>query len=228
MKAMMIRKFTTFSTALLLLTGLSAAVHAGNLYRFTNDEGVQTLSRSLPPEAAQKGYDILDDKSMRLIEHVPPAPSAEEIAELEAKEAEDAERQRQADIAAKEAEKQREQQARYDRTLLITYSSEADLIKARDKDISYRQEQIGLLSVKLPQLRESLEKVQKDAADRELSGGQITTNMQKRLDAAHEEISVREQAIEMYQAEIKELRTKYEYDLNRFRTLKGHSASAKR
>lgn len=225
MKAMIIRKIPSFGTALLLLLSFTTTTQAGQLYRFSNEEGVQTLSRSLPPEAAQKGYDILDDKSMRLIERVPPALSAEEIAELEAKEAEDAERQRQADIAAKEAEKQREKQARYDRTLLITYSDEAELVKARDRDIGYRQEQIELLSAKLPQLHESLEKIQKDAAEHELSGGKITANMQKRLNAAQEEIAVREQAIKIYKAEIEELTAKYAYDLERLRVLQGNSAS---
>jgi chromosome segregation ATPase len=224
MKAMMIRKIPSFGTALLLLFAVTATAHAAQLYRFPNEEGVQTLSRSLPPEAAQKGYDILDDKTMRLIERVPPALSAEEIADLEAKEAEDAE-QRQADIAAKEAEKQREKAARYDRTLLITYTNEAELISARDKDIGYRKEQIELLSAKLPELRKSLENVQKDAAERELSGGKITANMQKRLNAAQEEIAVREQAIEIYRAEIKELNAKYDFDLQRFRILRGNSAS---
>jgi DNA repair exonuclease SbcCD ATPase subunit len=225
MKAMMIRKIPHFGTALLLFVGLSAVVNAGQLYRFTNEEGVPTLSRSLPPEVAQKGYDILDDKTMRLIEHVPPALTAEEIAELEAKEAENAERQRQADIAAKEAEKQYELQARHDRTLLITYSNEEELIAARDKDLNYRKEQIELLSAKLPQLRASLEKVQKEAAEHELSGGQMTANTKKRLTAAQQEIALREQAIAMYQAEIEELSARYAYDLERFRTLKARSAA---
>lgn len=222
----MIRKIPHFSTALLLFVGLSATVNAGQLYRFNNEEGVPTLSRSLPPEVAQKGYDILDDTTMRLIEHVPPALTPEELLKQEAKQAEDAERQRQADIAAREAEKQHEQQARHDRTLLITYSSEADLIAARDKDLSYRQEQIDLLSAKLPQLRASLEKVQKEAAEHELSGGQMTANTKKRLQAAQQEIALREQAIAMYQAEIVELRASYAQDLDRFKTLKARSAAA--
>lgn len=220
----MIRKIPSLGTALLLLFTFTTTIQAGQLYRFANEEGIQTLSRSLPPEAAQKGYDILDDKSMRLIERIPPALTAEEIAELEAKEAQDAERQRQADIAAKEAEKQRERQARYDHTLLVTYSDEAALLEARDRDIGYRKEQIELLSAKLPQLHKSLEAVQKDAAERELSGGKVTPNMQKRLNAAQEEIAVREQAIKIYQAEIEELSAKYDYDLERFKALQRNSA----
>lgn len=216
---MMIRKFLFRSTCCLSLLCLSLAAAAGNLYRFEDEDGIKTLSRSLPPSAAQRGYDILDDRTMRLIERVPPAPTEAEIAEMKAQRAEAEERQRQQAIADKEAAKQREKQARHDRMLLTTYPTEADLLDARDKDIEHRREQIGLLSVKLPKLQQRLEEVQQQAAERELSGGKITTNMQKRLDAAQEEITVRKQAIKRYQAEIKELNEQYQQDLERLRQL---------
>lgn len=217
----MIRKILCLSTFLLTFTSLS--IQAGQLYRFPDENGVLTLSRSLPPEAAPRGYDILDDRNMRLIERIPPAPTKEEIAEMKAEQAREAERQRQAEIAAKEAEKARETRARYDRSLLMTFPTEADLIDARDRDIGHREEQIATLSAKLPKLQQNLEEVQKEAAERELSGGSITANMQKRLDAAHQEIAVREQAIENYQNEIKQLTAKYQADLERLRLLRGHS-----
>lgn len=221
MKFMMIRKIFCLSTFLLAISTFSIPLQAGQLYRFPNEDGVPTLSRSLPPEAAQKGYEILDDKTMRVIDHVTPAPTEAEIIELKAQQAREAERKRQADIAAKEAEKQREKQALYDRTLLMTYPTEADLIDARKKDITYRQEQIGMLSVKIPAAKKRLEEVQKAAAERELSGKKISNNMQKRLDAAQEEITVRQQAIERYQAEIKKLNEQYDADLKRLRQLRG-------
>lgn len=215
----MIRKLLSFSTCLLCLISFSFNAYAGQLYRFPDENGVLTLSRSLPPEAAQKGYDILDDKNMRLIERVPPAPTEAEIAAMEAEQAQEQERRKQAEIEAKKAEKQREIQARRDRTLLMTYSTEAELIAARDTDIGYREEKIKQHQAKLPGLQSRLEAVQKEAADRELSGGKITTNMQKRLDAAQEEIQVRKQAIRQYQAEIETLSEQYEQDLQRLRSL---------
>ncbi len=219
----MIRKFLSLSISVLLF--VSIHVHAGQLYRFPDENGVLTLSRSLPPEAAQKGYDIIDDKTMRLIERVAPAPTEDEIEALKAEQAREAERQRLQAIEAKEAEKARQKQRQYDRTLLLTYPTEADLIAARDRDIGYRQEQIDLLSEKLPTLQERLQTVQKEAAERELNGGKITPNMQKRLDAAQEEIQVRNQAIAKYQTEIEELKAQYQQDLERLRQLRGTQAS---
>jgi len=221
----MIRNLLAPSTCFISLLIMSYSVSAGSLYRFPDENGVMTLSRSLPPEAAQKGYDVLDDKSMRLIERVAPAPSADEIADMEAQKAQQIKRQEQAEIEAKQAEKQREQQARIDRTLLVTYRTEQDLIDARDKAITYREEQIASYQSKLPALQEKLEQIQKDAAEHELSGGKMTVNMQKRLDAAHQEIAVRQQAIEKYQAEIKALSAQYQTDLSRLRQLLEKRAS---
>lgn len=221
----MIRKFLARGTCCICLLVFSYSVSAGPLYRFPDENGVMTLSRSLPPEAAQKGYDVLDDKSMRLIERVAPAPTADEIAAIEAQKAQELAQQQQAEIEAKQAEKQREKQARIDRTLLVTYPTEQDLLNARDKDLGYREEQIHTYQAKLPVLQENLEQVQKEAAEHELGGGKITPNMQKRLDAAHEEIAVRKLAIEKYQAEIDVLSTQYEADLNRLRQLLHKRAS---
>jgi hypothetical protein len=215
---MIIRKFLLPGISVLALV-LSLHVHAGNLYRFIDENGVKTLSRSLPPDAAQRGYDILDDKSMRLIERVPPAPTAEEIAEMKRREQQEAEAMRQAEIEAGEAEKRREEQARHDHTLLTTYQSEQDLLRARDHDISYRQTRIEAHRQKLAKLERDLIKFQQEAAERELSGGNISPNLQKKLNAVQQEIGLRTQAIAQLEDEIDTLSTKYESDLQRLHEL---------
>ena len=125
----------------------------------------------------------------------------------------------QAEAQAKQAEEARQAQQAYDKTLLITYRSEADLIRARDSDIAYRQEQIEMHQQKLPDLKQYLYQLQNEAAQRELSGAKITANMQKRLDAAKEEIQVRQQAINDLKAEITQLESKYDHDLKRLKYL---------
>lgn len=216
---MMIRNFLSHSICILSLLTISLSAIADRLYRFPDENGVLTLSRSLPPEAAQKGYVILDDKTMRVIERVAPAPTEEEIAEIKAQQAKAKEQEKQAKLEAEQAQKHRQQQASFDRTLLITYPTEQDLIDARDKDINYRKEQIDLHLAKLPKLEQHLIAVQKQAAARELSGSKISDNMQKRLDAAHEEIAIRNQAIQQYRAEIESLSAEYATELERLRYL---------
>lgn len=197
----------------------SLSVSAGQLYRFPDENGVMTLSTSLPSSASQKGYDIIDSETMRLIERVPAALTKQELLEQAAKQKVEKEARLQAEEQAKQAEEARQAQQTYDKTLLITYRSEADLIRARDSDIAYRQEQIKMHEQKLPDLKQYLYQLQNEAAQRELSGAKITANMQKRLDAAKEEIQVRKQAITELKAEITELETKYQHDLERLNYL---------
>lgn len=206
--------------ALLIFCSIfSLSVSAGQLYRFPDENGVMTLSTTLPSAASQKGYDIIDSETMRLIERVPAALTEQELVEQAAKQKIEEEARLQAQEQAKQAEEARQAQQTYDKTLLITYRSEADLIRARDSDIAYRQEQITMHQQKLPELKQYLYELQNEAAQRELSGAKVTANMQKRLDAAKEEIQVRQQAITELKAEITELQSKYEHDLERLNYL---------
>ena len=194
-------------------------VVAGQLYRFTDENGVITLSRSMPPTAAQRGYDIIDDRTMRLIKRVDPAPTAEQIESMKQEKKRQAELQRQAEQARNAAERARQKQAAYDRSLLITYPSETDLLRAKESDMSYRQQQINQHQSKMPELQKQLDSIQQQAAERELSGAKVTKNMQKRLDAAQEEIRVRKETIKQLQTEIDDLSAKYDRDLQRLRLL---------
>lgn len=100
----MIQKIFQYSFFLATLFVLISPATAGKLYRFPNEEGVPTLSRNLPPSASQKGYDILDDKTLRLLEHVEAALTQEQIIEFEKQQQLEKEAQRQAEIDAKQAE----------------------------------------------------------------------------------------------------------------------------
>ncbi|MBP8237047.1 MAG: DUF4124 domain-containing protein, partial [Pseudomonas sp.] len=64
-----------------LLLGLLLPVVAGaaELYRYVDDKGTTVLSRQgVPPEHISKGYEVLNDQG-RVIQVIPPAPSAEEM-----------------------------------------------------------------------------------------------------------------------------------------------------
>ena len=81
-RAMKTNTSTKFICLGLFLTLTSLASQAGQVYRFKDDSGVKTMSKTLPPYAAQQGYEILDDTSLRVIEKVAPALTKEEIAEF--------------------------------------------------------------------------------------------------------------------------------------------------
>ncbi|MDH5357895.1 MAG: DUF4124 domain-containing protein [Gammaproteobacteria bacterium] len=202
-----------------LIALISLPVNAGQLYRFPDENGISTISKILPPSAAQNGYDILDEKSLRLLKRVAPALTPDQIIEQERQLAEQKEAQHLAEIAEKEQQERKRQQAIHDQNLLASYQSEQDLIDARDSDLSYRQTQIANKTEFLSKYKEKLRQLQQQAAEQELSGNAVTTNLSKSLSTTQQEIDNTQAAIERLQTESQELTKQYEVDILRLRQL---------
>lgn len=137
----------------LVLQGLSFGAQAApggavELYRYVNDKGVVVLDRQgVPPQYIGKGYQVLNDQG-RVIRTVPPAPTAEEL------------RQRKAAQA----------QASSDAQLLRLYSSLEDVDRARERRLA---ELDGLSSVargNLQSLKLQQANLQGQAANQERAG----------------------------------------------------------
>jgi len=76
----------------MLLLGVICPVlaSAAELYRYVDERGVVVLDRhGVPPQHISRGYQVLNEQG-RVVREVPPAPTAEEFARLQAKKARDA------------------------------------------------------------------------------------------------------------------------------------------
>jgi chromosome segregation ATPase len=192
-----------------LLSIISLPSHAGKIYRFLDKDGVSTLSKVLPPYAAQQGYDILDDKTYRLIEHV---LTLEESSKINAEET------RIAKI--KEDEKQQKlERLINDRSLLDRYPDDRVMIKARNTDLAFINKQIEDVKEHQQAKRNELHKLQQNAAESELSGQTVNTGIEKNMAAARGEIANDKVLINRLQAEYKQTVAQYEADLARLREL---------
>ncbi len=215
----MIRKRLLCSSFLLGFCLAASHVSAGQLFRFNDESGTPTLSKTLPPEAAQRGYDILDDKTMRLIERVPPPLTEAQLAEQAERQVAEQAAQKTAENDAKKIAIMQRQQSLHDQNLLNIYQSEDELLAARDKELSYRQNQLNAHTEKNPVLEQKLTAVQQQAAEKELSGKPITENLKQRLDAAEQELSNNQLMIRQLEAEILMLTQQYEQDQQRLNEL---------
>ena len=205
---------TLLLTSLLLIA--NSPSFAGKIYRFLDDNGVSTLSKSLPPYASQKGYDILDDTSLRLIERV---YTREELIKIQ---------KRQALIDQKndlikqqrKAEKQKRLEQRvHDRNLIARYPSDQVLIQSRDDDLTYRQGQINDAKDQLKNNQHKLTDLQIKAAELEMEGGELTANLTKRLSATQKEIDNNKLYIQRSNKEKDEVSHQYNTDLKRLKLL---------
>jgi hypothetical protein len=216
---MMIKKILLLGLSTFLVLQAHHSLAAGKLYRFPDENGIPTISRSLPPSAAQKGYDILDDQSLRLIERIAPALTNEQIAELEQQRQHEEEMQRQAIIIQQQQEKEKKRQFINDQNLLASYRSEDALIKERDELLNHRQMKLTETSKKQVPLKQKLVNLQQLAAEQELSGRGITPNLTKQLNTSQQEIQNNITAISQLKEEIKKLTEQYAADQTRLREL---------
>ncbi|MEW3926462.1 DUF4124 domain-containing protein [Pseudomonas aeruginosa] len=154
----------------LVLQGLSFGAQAApggavELYRYVNDKGVVVLDRQgVPPQYIGKGYQVLNDQG-RVIRTVPPAPTAEEL------------RQRKAAQA----------QASSDAQLLRLYFSLEDVDRARERRLA---ELDGLSSVargNLQSLKLQQANLQGQAANQERAGRPVAQALVDQLDDLKQE-----------------------------------------
>lgn len=216
---MMARLKTLLASMLILLPVMNQPLQAEQLYRFDNKDGIPTLSKTLPPWAVRQGYDILDENSMRLLESVPPEPTAEMREKIRQQQASEAQAAREADKQAQQSERQRLQQQRRDQTLLLTYENEVALIAARDNDLAYRQQALADLQSNQDDLRKRLFSLQTEAADNELKGQPISEQLQNKLANARQQLMFNRNRVSTLRVQLEHLKSEYQADLERYREI---------
>jgi hypothetical protein len=204
-----------------ILITTSLIVNAGQVFRFQGENGVITMSKTLPPYAAQKGYDILDDTTMRVIEKVAPALTKAEITEYNRQQAAHKEQQQLAVTEAKKQAERHRQAMLYDNNLRARYRSEEDLLTKRETELLYFQNQIDKTNADLTRNNDKLHQFQQQAANIELNGRSVGGNLKKRLIATEQEINNNKRELTRLTAENKASIIQFDQDLLRLQQLLG-------
>lgn len=192
------------STLTLLLVTTTASA---SIYRYTDKNGQVVISNTIPQAASKRGYDILNNQG-RVIETVDPAPTAEEIAEREA-------RKRDQEMQA--------QQRELDRKLLERFSHPDDAVRAMHRKIGALRELTRLKHRNIAVIENQLDTEQVRAADLERSGRaipQAILNKIRRLETSIKEI---ESEIRAQEAEINAVKRQFITDIKRLEVVTGES-----
>lgn len=153
----MLKKLCTAGLWLSLGMGCVAGVHADDgpgivFYRYVDSRGVTVLDRQgVPPEYAGKGYEVLNQRG-RVIQVVPPAPTADQA--------------REAQAAAQAAKVQSDADAQ----LLHLYSSVSDVDRARTRKLAEIDALISVAQSNIQGLANQQASLQSQAADQERAG----------------------------------------------------------
>lgn len=201
-------------SAILLTLCLQAIVTAEPRIKcWTNRDGVRECGQSVPPEYAQQGHSRFNAQGVE-VERQGRAKSVQELHEAER-------------IAAQEVEekRRREEQEKANRVLLDTFSSEDDLVLARDGKISAIEAQIELTQSRIKKLQANLDQMIGAAAAMERRGQTPPEQTTADIEDVRGQIQDNRSFIAAKRDEQETVRRQFDVDIDRFRQLTAERAS---
>lgn len=186
---------------------LAAQVMAANLYRYRNADGVLVMASQIPPEFAANGYEVISDTGV-VLEVVPPAPTADQKADARAA------REREAAALAEQ-----ERLRAWDESLLLRYSSVADIEAARDRALKDLQIRVSILKSNRRSHRHKIENAQSQVAEAERAGRAPPENALATITTFKDEIASTDRWIAERERQIEGVRSEFQKDIERFRQL---------
>lgn len=189
-----------FKILLALLIALPLQVLAGELFRWTDDEGNVHYTDRIPPKYVEQGYRVISEQGLTI--------KTIGAKKDEPKPAEDENHQKELEALIKR-----------DKPLLNTYSDESEIIMIRDRRIedikaviTLRQESIYLLE------KEFIEQA-RQASDYEKLGQPIPSELQDEIAATERKINAYQNTIKEQQQKLIEVKDQYADELERYRNI---------
>ena len=182
------------------------AAAAGGMYKWTDDQGVVHYTDRIPPESVSKGATVLD-KQGRSVKTIDPAPTAEQRKAIEA----EAERQR--DVAKANAE-----QARRDRALTQSFSSEAEIDVARARAVSTMEAQLTTIGAYIADMTRRKQELEKRKAG--YGAKPVPASLDTELSSVTEELARQNALLAQKKEALAAVGKKYDADKKRWQEIK--------
>lgn len=193
--------------AALLLQVTAPAAESANLYRYTNDEGNVVVDYQVPTRYVAQGYEVLNMEGV-VLEVVPRQLTEEEKKVLNA--------QQELEEAAR-AEQERLKE--WDESLLLRYSTIADIEAAEERALRDLRIRMSILKGNKRSLKQQAENYQAQAADLERRGQEVDVARLVAIEDIQAEIETTDRSINERAREIEEVEQAYQRDKDRFRML---------
>lgn len=194
-----------------LLTATTAL--AERMYKWVDENGQVHYTNQLPPEASKQERRVINNQGRTLKVYRAPRTAEEK-----------AEDKRLAELEARK-EKLREQRRIHDRSLLATYSSQEDMLLARDGKLSSIESLIQLTDSRITSMQERLLLLSDEAAEYERSGKQLPAPLQQQIRNLREQISKNKEFSADKQLEMEDIRQQFDTDIKRFNELTSEASS---
>ena len=198
---------TRFSIPIALFVAMllvSLSTQADNLYRYKNDVGGTVVDWRVPPEFAGRGYEVLNAQG-QVVEVVPRQLSSGEL--------------QNKDLVKRlqqEAKLERARLAKWDKFLLLRYSTVEDIDAARDRALRDLKIRLSILASNQRTARNRLESVLARVADMERRGDVPLEQDLDAIAALRADIANTGRAIKEREAQVLEVTDSFDEDRSRF------------
>lgn len=199
-------RFTLFTLSAVLLSGSFSA--QAKMYKWTDEEGQIHFSDKVPEEYLVREHDELNDSGV-VIKHMKAAKTAEQKEEEKRTEYE-----RNKAALLEKKKKQR------DRVLLDTYTTERDLVVARNSRLEAVDAQIQLANTIISDSNKKVESMEQQVLDILASNREVPLDLYQSIDNEKEQVEVQSMVKENHEKHRDEIATQFNGYIKRFETLK--------
>ena len=187
---------------------VQAAGPAKQFKCWTNAEGVRECGESVPPEFAQEGHEVLNQKG-DVVSEQERARTAEEL--------EEAAKQQAAEEEQVAAEKEAKRQ---DAILLQTYTKAEDIERMRDEQVLALESTIKVTNARSEKIKADLDKRVAAAAAEERAGKAPNEQLLKNIESLRTQLSNNDEFVTEKHQQQESLRAEYEQKIARFKELR--------
>jgi len=195
-----------------LIVALPAS--AGELYKWVDEKGNVHYSDRVPPEAAKLAREEKNQDGVT-VKEVARAKTQEELA------AEAAQR-----VKDEEARKIAEAQAQADRALTLSYTSEDDLVRAREQELGVIETNMATAKLTIASQEKNLSELLAHAADFERNKKPVPQAVTDSIAHVRAQIEAQQKTLKEREASKQSVRDEYEAKLLRWRELSAKNAKA--
>lgn len=179
------------------------------------------IDTNLPPGQAQNGYEVLDQRTLKVLNVVDSAPSPEQLRAQAAQRREETLAQEAAAKAAADKRAATTEQVLRDRMLLQTYADETELARLRDAKLENLDLILRATENTIGHLRQNLLHADRLLAEHKAAGRAPPAAVLRTRDRTASDLASQEKAADRTRNEQVQLRAGFDADLDRYRRLTG-------
>ena len=199
-------RYVLFSLpAILLVSSFSAQA---KMFKWVDEEGQMHFGDKIPPQYMVKEHQELNESGV-VTKHKAAAKTAEEKAA-----ARRLEREKKKAALVEKKKKQR------DRVLLDTYTTERDLIVARDSRLDAVDSQIQLAETIISDSNKSIDSLEKQVTQIKASNREVPVDVYQRIDSEKQQIAVQSKVMASHKKRRDDISTQFNGYIERFKVLK--------